>query len=131
MFKVFWIPLVSIILLLLLTTTTTTTSYYYYYFGSLVRLLAAELRSTTGPLFLSQCPSGAILLTPYSVVWDRWVSRGGPMLFIGLSYSIPTVVFYYFSVTFLSVYRLVLWGWGLRTDRVYITLSQPCTANLF
>ena len=26
---------------------------------------------------------------------------------------------------------LLLWGWGLRTDRVHITLSQPCTANLF
>ena len=30
----------------------------------------------------------------------------------------------------LSFYRLVLWGWGLRTDMVYITLSQPCTADL-
>ena len=24
-----------------------------------------------------------------------------------------------------------LWGWSLVTDRVYITLSQPCTADLF
>ena len=32
-----------------------------------------------------------------------------------------------FSLSLLSVYRMVLWGWGLRTDRVYITLSQPCT----
>ena len=22
-------------------------------------------------------------------------------------------------------------GWGLRTDRMYITLSQDCTGNLF
>ena len=36
-----------------------------------------------------------------------------------------------FFPSLLSVYRLVLWGWGLRTDRVYITLSQPCTADLF
>ena len=35
------------------------------------------------------------------------------------------------SLSLLSVYRLVLWGLGLRTDRVYITLSQPCTADLF
>ena len=35
------------------------------------------------------------------------------------------------SLSLLSVYRFVLWGWGLRTDRVYITLSQPCTADLF
>ena len=45
--------------------------------------------------------------------------------------SIPTIVFYYFSISLLYVYRLVLWGWGLRTDRVYITLSQPSTADLF
>ena len=36
-----------------------------------------------------------------------------------------------FPLSLLSVDRLVLWGWGLRTDRVYITLSQPCTADLF
>ena len=40
-------------------------------------------------------------------------------------------VFYSLSITLLYVYRLVLWGWGLRTDMVYITLSQPCTADLF
>ena len=38
--------------------------------------------------------------------------------FIGLSCSFPTIVFYSFSLSLLSVYRLVLWGWGLRTDRV-------------
>ena len=53
------------------------------------------------------------------------------VFFIGLSCSIPTIVFYYFSLSLLSVYRLVLWGWDLRTDRVYIALSQPCTADLF
>ena len=36
-----------------------------------------------------------------------------------------------FSLSLLSVYRLVLWGWGLRTDRVYISLSQRCTDDLF
>ena len=82
-------------------------------------------------LFSSRCPSGTILLTPYSMVWDWRVSRAGQCFFIGLSYSIPTIVFYSLSLSLLSVYRLVLWGWGLRTDRVYITLSQPCTADLF
>ena len=40
---------------------------------------------------------------------------------------------YSLSISLLSVYRLrlVLWGWGLWTDRVYITLSQPCAADLF
>ena len=51
--------------------------------------------------------------------------------FIGLRCSIPTIVFYYFSISHLSVYRLVLRVWGLRTVRVYTTLSQPCTADLF
>ena len=50
--------------------------------------------------------------------------------FIGLGCSIPTIVFYYFSISLLPVYRLVLWGWGLRADKVYITLSQPCTVDL-
>ena len=51
--------------------------------------------------------------------------------FIGLSCCIPTIVFYYFSLSLLPIYRLALWGWGLRTDGVYITLSQPFTADLF
>ena len=45
--------------------------------------------------------------------------------------SIPTIVFYYFSLPLLPVYRLLLWGWGLWIDRVNITLSQLCTADLF
>ena len=55
----------------------------------------------------------------------------GQCFFIGLSCSIITIGFYSFSLSLLSVYRLVLWGWGLQTDMVYITLSQPCTADLF
>ena len=44
------------------------------------------------------------------------------------------IVFYYFPLSLRSAClycRLVLYGWGLRTDRVYITLSQPCTTVLF
>ena len=78
--------------------------------GILVRHLAAEPRSTASLLFSSQCPSGTILLTPYSMVWDWRVSRAWPMLFIGLSCSIPTIVFYYFSISLLPVYWLVLWA---------------------
>ena len=79
----------------------------------------------------SQCLSGTILLTQFSNVWDWRVSRQGQFFFIGLSCFIPTIVFFYFSLSLLSVYRLVLWGWGLRSDRVHITLSQPCSADLF
>ena len=35
--------------------------------------------------------------------------------FIGLSCSISTIVFYYFSLSLLSVNWLALWGWGLST----------------
>ena len=42
-----------------------------------------------------------------------------------------TIIFYSFSLSLFSLYMFVLWGWGLRTDRVNITLSQPCTADLF
>ena len=63
----------------------------------------AEPRSTAGLLFLFQCPSGTILLTPYSMVWDMRVSIAGQMHFFGLSCSIPTIVFCYFSLSFLPV----------------------------
>ena len=48
--------------------------------GTLMYRLAAEPRSTVGLLFPSRCPSGTILLTPYSMVWDWLVSRAGSML---------------------------------------------------
>ena len=99
--------------------------------GTLMHRLAAEPCSTAGLLFPSRCHSGTILLTPYSMVWNWRVSRAGQCFFIGLTCSIPTIVFYSFSLSLLSVYRLVLWGCGLGTDRVYITLCQPCTADLF
>ena len=50
---------------------------------------------------------------------------------IGLSCAIPTIVFYYFSFSLPSVYRLELWGWDLRTDRLYITLSQLALPTFF
>ena len=97
--------------------------------GTLMHRLAAEHCSIAGLLFPSRCPCGMI----------RWCGTGGfqeqsQCFFIGLSCSIHTIVgilFLYYFPSLLSVYRLVLWGWGLRTDRVYIALSQPCTADLF
>ena len=99
--------------------------------GTLMHCLAAEPCST------------ARLFIPFSVsLWkDRannvfdgvglvgFKSRANASLF-GLSCSIPTIVVYSFSLSLLSVYRLVLWGWGLWSDRVYITLSA-CTADFF
>ena len=49
--------------------------------GTLMHRLAAGPCSTAGLLYPSRCPSGTILLTPYSMVWDWRVSRAGPMLF--------------------------------------------------
>ena len=105
--------------------------------GTLMHHLAAEPCSTAGLLFPSRCSSGTILLTPYSMVWDWQVSRAWPMLLYWPKLLYPyyhTMFFYSLSLSLLSAYRLVLWamwGWGPRTDRVYITLSQPCTADLF
>ena len=81
-------------------------------------------------LFTSQCLCGSILPPVYSTVWDWRVSRAGPMHFIGLSCSLP-VCLLLFSISLLSFYRLVLWCWGLRTDRVLIALSQLCIDDLF
>ena len=40
-----------------------------------------------------------------------------------LALAAPSMfVFYYFSISLLSAYRLVLWGWGLWPDRVYMNL---------
>ena len=54
----------------------------WLYIGILMRLLTAEPRSIVGLLFISQCPSATILLTPYLMVCDLQVSRAaGPMIF--------------------------------------------------
>ena len=35
-----------------------------------------------------------------------------------------------FSLSLLFLYRLAVWGLGLRTDKVSISLLRPCIANL-
>ena len=57
---------------------------------------------------LSTC--GMILLTQYSMVWDWWVSRAGPMLFYWPRMLYPFYYLLLFFPSLLSVYRLVLWG---------------------
>ena len=94
------------------------------------RLLAVEPRSIAGLLFLCQHLCGTILVTRCSMVWDWRVSRAGPMPFYWPNCSL-TFCLLLFSLSILSFYGLVLSGWGLRTDRVLIALSQPCVANLF
>ena len=48
--------------------------------GILMRLLAAEPRSTGELLFPCQCICGKILPALYSMVWDWLVLRAGPMI---------------------------------------------------
>ena len=83
-----------------------------------------------GLLFPCQYLCGTILVIPCSVVWDWRVSRAWPMRFHWPSCSL-TFCPLLFSPSLLSFNGLVLWGCGLQTDRVFITLSQPCIANLF
>ena len=85
---------------------------------------------TAGLFFPSQYLSGTIWLTPYLMVWDWRVSRAGTMPFCCPSCSFSFCL-QLFSLSLLFLYRLVVWGWGLRTDWVLISLSRPCIANLF
>ena len=61
--------------------------------------------------------------------WTGLFQEKGQCLFIGKA-ALSLFVSSCFP-SLLSFYGLVLWGWGLRTDRVLIALSQPSVANLF
>ena len=65
----------------------------WLHIGTLMHLLAAEPCSTAGLLFPSRCPSGTILLPPYSMLWDWRVSRAGPMLLYW-----PKLLYPYYSL---------------------------------
>ena len=66
--------------------------------GILMRLLAAEPHSTAVPLFHSQCPSGTILLTLYSMVLDWLVSRAGPILIYWPKLLYPFCLLLFFNL---------------------------------
>ena len=70
------------------------------------------------------------LFAPYLMVLDWRVSRAGPVPFCWPSCSLLFCL-QLFSLSLLFLYKLVVWGWGLRTDRMSISLSQPCIANIF
>ena len=73
-----------------------------------------------------------------SVEWSwwpciRWCGTGlfqeqGQCLLIGL---VNRTIFLQLFSHFLSFYGLVLWGWGLWADMVFIALSQSCIGSLF
>ena len=58
------------------------------------------------------------------------VSRAGKIPFCWPSCSLLFCL-QLFSLSLLFLYRLVVWGWSLRTDTASIFLSRPCIANLF
>ena len=78
------------------------------------RCRASQFRRTFVPLSVSLWNDLADHVSD-GVGLAGFKSRANAFLF-------PTIVFYYFSLSLLPVYRLVLWCWGLRTDRVYVTL---------
>ena len=102
----------------------------WLHIGTLMRLLAAEPRCTGIILFPCHYLCGTIMVTPYSMVWDWRVSRAGPMPFYWPSCSLPFCLLLFF-VSLVSFYGLALCGYGLRTDRLLIALSQPYNAYLF
>ena len=74
----------------------------------------SQYSKTFIPLPVSLCSD--LIVTPYSMVWDWRVSRAGPMFFYWPSCKLSFCLLL-FSLSLLSFYGLVLWGWGLRIDR--------------
>ena len=96
---------------------------------TLMRLLVAEPRRTAGLLFPYQYLCGTILVTPYSIVFDWRISRAGPTPFYWPSCSLNFCLLLH-SLSFLSFYGMILWGWGLRTDRALSdSLAVPTIFN--
>ena len=98
------------------------------------RLPVVGLLSNAEPLCPSpRCLFGTILVTLCLLVCDWWVSRAEPMLSCGINSS----VLYFLSPTILSFssfHGLVVWGWRLRTDRVFslspaLALLTPVNNN--
>ena len=63
-------------------------------------------------LFPSRCPSGTILLTQYSMVWDWRVSRAGPILFYWTKLLYP----YYRLLLFFPFLFFLSIGWYCGDD---------------
>ena len=103
---------------------------HWLHIGIFMSLLAAEHRSTTWLLLPSHAGSlwSDLVNSIYSSAYDWRVLRAGPMFF---NWPIFARTFYSLLcfLSLLSFYRLVLWRWRLLTDRVQITLSQPCINN--
>ena len=106
-------------------------SVLWSHIGTPMRLLAEKPSSTAGCLFLCQYRCGTILVTQYLRVCNWLVSRAGALPFKRREpWCSLLFCLLLFSLSLLSFCGLLLSGWGLRTDRVLIDLSQSCIANL-
>ena len=72
------------------------------YIGILISLFAAEPCSTAGLLFHSHYLPGTILLTLYSMVWDRWVPSSGQLPFYW-----PKLPAAFVSSTVFAIYKII------------------------
>ena len=70
------------------------------------------------------------LVDPVFMVWIGGFQEQVQCLFVGLV-ALSFFCLQLFSLSLLFLCTLVVWGWGLRTDRMSISLSRPCIANLF
>ena len=81
--------------------------------GIFMRQLATEPHSIAGLLLTSRCPSGTILMTMYSIVWDWRVSRAGTMFFYWSNLLSPyysLILYFTFSSFCLLVVIVGLWS---------------------
>ena len=92
-----------------------------------MRLLATETRSTTGPLFTSQCLYATSLPTLYSMVW-HWRISSATMVFHWpklLALFLSSTVFPLSSFfQWVGIMRLVLWGLALPTFLMTIIINS-------
>ena len=98
----------------------------------IIVLCTAPLQNLAVPQDFNSSLSISMERSGWPRIW--WCGIGGfqeqvRCLFVGIV-ALSFFVFNY-SLSLLFLYRLVVWRWGLRTDRVSISLSRPCIANLF
>ena len=86
--------------------------------GTLMHRLAAEPCITAGLLFPSRCPSGTILLTPFSMVWDwfRWFQEQGQCFFA------PKLLYPYYIYMHIYIYTTIL-PWSCTDGRYFYDIS--------
>ena len=99
--------------------------------GILMHLIAAEPRSTSRtfiPISVSLWNDLADQVC--DVVRLAGIKSKANVFFMCIGCS-QHICLFLLSHSILSFYEFLLWGWGLRVDKVLIALSRPCIADLF